>query len=949
MRSVLPGLLLALAGSVAAGAASDPFAECEEAYQADPGSFHCCSCFYQVARRESRWREAAERLGRRLAADPSNHWARFYLGRLALDQGEDEAEGLFRAAAEGFASRGEPLGEAHSRINLCRFLSARERLEEALAEIEAAAPAAGASGDAGLELEVELRRVDLLLRLGADLITLDRLLRELEPKAFAADSYYPKRDLLLLRGQVAFELGRFSRARRDYERLTELSREAEDPYVEATGRLNQALVFLAQDPVPAARERCIELLRQSLEAAQVAGNRDVEQRARLALGRLLPPLAARRQLTRSAELAREIGSSALARSLGLLAVQRLEDDPIEAQRLLREAQEVALSSADLRTPAYGWEERMKVVWATRSRQEAVADSLTVLGYVESLRDLQRAEGGRAELFSVWTEVYYWLSGRLLLAAEEEGDRQALETAFQVAERMRARVLLEALAAPAPASAASPSGSEERIRLLERALEDHRRLLEPGLTPPERATLLAELKELKAEETALAARLPAPGIAPAAPETVPPPLPAFVSLAQVEASLGEDEALLSYQLAPWETVYGEPGGGSWLLVSTRAGTRVLRLPSRERVEPRVEVFLGLFQRRDGSEAAPSAALYRQLLAPALAELPPRVERLIIVPDGALHLLPFAALREAAGAPVLNRRFRLDVVPSATLWRSWRRSRERTSRRPPATAPALALIDPAHALADPAAAGERSWGAPAAALGRLPFARREGRSLARRLGDASRLVAGREATEGFLKQADLARYEVVHFAAHALVDEESPGRSAVLLAPGGGGEDGLLTPEEIAALDLGGRVVVLSACRSATGNVLRGEGVMSLARAFFQAGAGAVVGSLWPLRDDDAAAFFDPFYRHLAAGESVDGALAASQRERQAAGAPAAAWAGLVALGDGSLVPFPQGVAADVGGPWRPAVLLLAAALLAAILLAVLAGRRRLARRRRSPAA
>lgn len=943
MRSLLPGLLLALTVSVAAGAASDPFADCEAAYEADPGGFRCCNCFYQVARRENRWREAAQRLGQRLAAEPSNHWARFYLGRIALDQGEDQAEGLLRAAAEGFAAGGDALGEAHSRINLCRFLSSRERLEEALAEIEAAAPVAGTSGDAGLGLEVELRRIDLLLRLGADLTTLDRLLRELEPRAFAADSYYPKRDLLLLRGQVAFELGRFSRARRCYQRLIELSRDAGDPHAEATGRLNLVLNLLASAP-EGARSQAVALLEEALVAAETAGNRRVEQRARLALGRLLPGAAGREHLKRAVDLAREIDAPTLARSLGLLAVHLLEEDPAQARRLLAEAQAAALASPDPKAPAATWHERMKVVWATRPRHEAVADSMAVLGYVESLRDLQRAEGGRAELFSVWTEVYYWLAGRLLQAAEEEGSREALETAFQVAERMRARVLLEALAGPAPTRAASPSAPEERIRLLEREVEVHRRLLEPGLTSREQTDLLAELDELAAEESALADRLATsradlPASAARAPE-----LPAFASLNQVEASLGEDEALLSYQVALWETVYGEVVGGSWLLVSTREGTRVFRLPGRERVEPRVEVFLGLFQRRDGSEAAPSTALYRQLLVPALEELPPQVKRLIIVPDGALHLLPFAALREAAEAPALGRRFRLDVVPSATLWRSWRRA-----RRPPAPAPALAFIDPAHALADPAAAGERGWGpAAVAGLGRLPFARREGRSLARRLGGGSRVVAGDEATEGFLKQADLARYGVVHFAAHALVDEESPGRSAVLLAPGGGGEDGLLTPEEIAALDLGSRVVVLSACHSATGNVLRGEGVMSLARAFFQAGAGAVVGSLWPLRDDDAAAFFDPFYRHLAAGESVDGALAAAQAERLEAGAPAAAWAGLVALGDGSLVPFPQGVAAGGGGRGRPAVTLLAA-LLATALLAALAGAGMLMRQRRQPGA
>jgi hypothetical protein len=82
-------------------------------------------------------------------------------------------------------------------------------------------------------------------------------------------------------------------------------------------------------------------------------------------------------------------------------------------------------------------------------------------------------------------------------------------------------------------------------------------------------------------------------------------------------------------------------------------------------------------------------------------------------------------------------------------------------------------------------------------------------------------------------------------------------------------------------------------------------MGLARAFFQAGAHAVVASLWPLRDDDGAALFDRFYAHLAEGRSVAGALRAAQSDRIATGAPAYAWAGLVVLGDGDLIPLPGG--------------------------------------------
>ena len=82
-------------------------------------------------------------------------------------------------------------------------------------------------------------------------------------------------------------------------------------------------------------------------------------------------------------------------------------------------------------------------------------------------------------------------------------------------------------------------------------------------------------------------------------------------------------------------------------------------------------------------------------------------------------------------------------------------------------------------------------------------------------------------------------------------------------------------------------------------------MGLARGFFQAGARTVVGSLWPLRDDEAEWLFRRYYRHLAGGESVASALAAARREALQDGLPAAAWAGMVVLGDGDRVLVARG--------------------------------------------
>jgi CHAT domain-containing protein len=187
---------------------------------------------------------------------------------------------------------------------------------------------------------------------------------------------------------------------------------------------------------------------------------------------------------------------------------------------------------------------------------------------------------------------------------------------------------------------------------------------------------------------------------------------------------------------------------------------------------------------------------------------------------------------------------------------------------------------------------------------------------------------------VKSRDLRDYSIVHFAAHAVADDGAADRSAVFLAAGANGEDGLLQAREIGALALEGQIVVLSACQTAGGTVLGGEGVLSLARAFFQAGARTVVGTRWPIRDADAAALFEMFYRHLATGVTVSEALARTKADAIAEHRPAAAWAALVLWGEGSarLAPEP-GNPPRRWGALDTIVVLVSVALIAALGLAL----------------
>ncbi|MEM6990197.1 MAG: CHAT domain-containing protein [Myxococcota bacterium] len=386
---------------------------------------------------------------------------------------------------------------------------------------------------------------------------------------------------------------------------------------------------------------------------------------------------------------------------------------------------------------------------------------------------------------------------------------------------------------------------------------------------------------------------------------PPPVPR-ATLSELQAAIPMDTVLLEFQIESDVDVAQHRLGGSWLLLVTRDRVRAHRLPGAPQLNPAIAMVAdGLAGPPSPSVDQASEVLHEQLLGDALAELGPEVNRLVLVLDGQLHRLPFAALR-SDGEPLAGR-FAISIAPSATMW-----LHVREGSALPRTL--LAFADPSPP--SPSGAGrwdeQTRWRA-------LPGAVAEARLAAETLGGDSVVLTGDAASEDALRAARPGG--VLHIAAHAIVDHTRPAASRVILAETGTG-DGHVDLDELSRLDQTGALVVLAACQGADGEVLAGEGALSPARAFFLAGARTVVAGLWPVRDVEAAAFFAEFYRALDRGESVDAAVATAQTSRRHAGAPPSAWAGFVVYGDGALRLAPR---APRRRGWIPiaAVLVLAA--------------------------
>jgi CHAT domain-containing protein len=153
----------------------------------------------------------------------------------------------------------------------------------------------------------------------------------------------------------------------------------------------------------------------------------------------------------------------------------------------------------------------------------------------------------------------------------------------------------------------------------------------------------------------------------------------------------------------------------------------------------------------------------------------------------------------------------------------------------------------------------------------------------------------ASAWFFKHTALDKFRVIHLATHAVVDDRAATRTALALAPGSG-ESGFVTPTDLAALHLKADLVMLSACRTAGGRIIAGEGVRGLTAPLLAAGAHAVVASYWEIGDQQTVRLVHDFYRAMAEGHPAADALRLAEVAALDRGAPPREWAAFALSGD-----------------------------------------------------
>ncbi|MBE9149142.1 CHAT domain-containing protein [Coleofasciculus sp. LEGE 07092] len=542
-------------------------------------------------------------------------------------------------------------------------------------------------------------------------------------------------------------------------------------------------------------------------------------------------------------------------------------------------------------------------------KEALTLMDSAITIIEDLRTKIGSQELRASYFAT-VQGYYKFYIDLLMELHQQNPSQGYDAlAFHTSERARARSLIELLT---EANAHIRQGVEPKLLEQEstltqqlNALERRRYELSSSQYTQQQLdeinqqsqSLLTQLDQLKAQIRVTSPRYAA--------LKYPEPL----NLQQIQQQvLDDDTLLLEYSL-------GEESSYLWAVTKTSITSYVL--PKRSEIEAAAQTFRESVTQDSGANLDAGVPLSQMLLAPVANQLSNK--RLLIVGDGALQYVPFAALPILTSPPApLDPPFAANVeeskglgytpllvqneiitLPSASTVAI---QRQQLQNRPPVAKSIAVLADPIFTLNDSRLTGNPPQPTPdtlnnsaltrasrnlglgdsAKVLDRLQYTRTEAEKILALVPEAKRLQAlDFDASRTTATDPNLVQYQIIHLATHGLLDPVNPELSGIVLSlydQNGESLDGFLRLHDIFNLNLPAELVVLSACETGLGKEVKGEGLVGLTRGFMYAGARRVVVSLWSVNDVATSEVMAKFYQKmLTEGQNPISALRAAQLE------------------------------------------------------------------------
>lgn len=813
--------------------------------------------------------------------------------RAALELGEKSGSlGIRLSALGGLAQHAKTTGDFDSALDLnerqlalARETGTRSYEASALANLAVAAAEAGRFDEAGesaaawLALPVELRHARQEFQVES---ALAKMAESLDRLAEARERY--EKCLTLARGlgdktriamvlvnasSVHEETGQVARAVESATEALGLARASGARWIEASSLLQLGVFATARGSFAEAESlltECIGLVRQ-------LGDRRNEAQAWSSLGTLFhrrgDAAKARDAFEKSLALDRERGNSrdAALTLANMGTVYYGFDDHVRARACAEEALEICERTGDERARLGA----LDVLARLALHEGRFDDSVRHVREAEALIE-RRPKGSLSVIESAWNRSRYsaWatLSVELSLVqlerhGDEPGERARILTdALASAGLWQGRALLSGIAerrtgARSPEAMRIRRERDEVLAKRERALERLARVIQSSASTASIEELRTEERMLLGEARTLAERLRAASPRDAAIDSLAP----RTSPEALRATLGPRRALVQF-------LEGDQNMGAIVLTEERQD--ILHLGPKRSIESERDAFSSLVSDPSrlaagaaGPIAAAGRALFDRLLAPALLSAGDRVDEILVIPSPAVAGVPFEALvidakPPAGGAPLTfaDVRFVIDrydvaYAPSAAVVADLfaHGPREKPGR-------SLVLGDPTYPSEARRIEKSRGEALALARLGSSPgddapriaaleelSGRRSGVFSARDV----ELRLGADASPRALS-GNLEEYSIVHLAAHGYLDRAAPEKSGIALSPDGADEaSGFVTIRDVLELDLDADLVTLSACETAAGGTIAGEGVQSMAWAFLYAGSRGVVASLWPVAD------------------------------------------------------------------------------------------------------
>jgi CHAT domain-containing protein/tetratricopeptide (TPR) repeat protein len=752
-------------------------------------------------------------------------------------------------------------------------------------------------------------------------------------------------------GETHRLLGDYEQARDYFQRSLELRRSLKDARGEGTTLSNIGLTYLSEGNLPRALEYyqlALPLRRTTGDAAGEASTLNNLGAAYFKAGELQKALE---HFTPALELNRKIKNvRGEANSLHLLGkIQMALGETEQAVKQFQQALSLHRAIRDQNTEAATLYQLARAEIAQGKLTAARANLEAALALTEAARAQLISQDLRASYLAAKRDYYELYTDLLMQLHKHEPQAQHDAAALEVSERGRARNLLEILhEARADLRQGVDAELLERERSLQRRInaQEQQRLRLQGNKAAEKqlATIETQLTQLLHEYEILQTQIRA-----ASPRYAALTQPQPLGLAEMQRQLDDETLLLEYALGAER---------SYVWAITRDSLTSYELPKRAEIEAAARLAYQLLTARnqiskgettvqrqvriaqaDADWPRAAAALSALLLQPIAAQL--HKPRLVIVADGALQYVPFAALPECGlqnadcglkttsnprdaqtkasrqqrtgqsairnpqSAIPLIANHELITLPSASVLAVLRQERATRAAAPKTLA---VMADPVFELEDPRLAHvqkplraemlaqrEAKPLLRAAAdtevqrFMRLRFTRTEAEAIAAFAPAAQKLTAlDFAASRATLTRQDLSQFRILHFATHGVLNSRHPELSGLVLSlvdEAGNAQDGFFRLHEVYNLKLNAELVVLSGCRTALGREIKGEGLIGLTRGFMYAGAARVMASLWSIDDRATADLMKRLYEAmLGQKQPPAAALRAAQIEMAKTKAP-----------------------------------------------------------------